>query len=106
MEFDEEFKKEVKEISEDRKDFAESKLNELINGVLVEREGAVYKRPPCKTSIIFFLKTKAKDRGYIERKEFTGADGTPLNDTKNLMEDMSDDELDQEIKKRNITLED
>ena len=28
---------------------------------------------------IFFLKCQAKDRGYIERSEFTGKDGAPLN---------------------------
>ena len=34
--------------------------------------------PPDATSIIFYLKTKAKHRGYIERQEFTGKDGEPL----------------------------
>jgi hypothetical protein len=105
LETDEAFEAAVKEITEDRKDFAESKLNELINGIKVERLGEVYKRPPCKTSIIFFLKTKAKDRGYIERREFTGMDGTPLNSTQNEVAAMSDQELDEEIKKQNLTLE-
>jgi len=27
------------------------------------------------TMIIFYLKTQAKDRGYVERQEVTGADG-------------------------------
>ena len=30
------------------------------------------------TSIIFYLKTQAKHRGYIERKELTGKDGEAL----------------------------
>jgi hypothetical protein len=30
------------------------------------------------TAMIFYLKTQAKERGYIERQEVTGADGTPL----------------------------
>lgn len=30
------------------------------------------------TAIIFFLKTRAKERGYVERQEVTGKDGDPL----------------------------
>ena len=29
-------------------------------------------------SLIFFLKTQGKARGYVERQEMTGADGVPL----------------------------
>ena len=50
------FKKRVMEAYEKRKDFGESKLMERIN------EGNV-------TSLLFFLKTQAKDRGYVERSE-------------------------------------
>ena len=31
-------------------------------------------------AVCFFLKTQAKDRGYVERSEITGADGEPLID--------------------------
>lgn len=47
------------------KDFAESKLYEQISAGNM-------------TAIIFYLKTQAKDRGYIERQEVTGVDGKEL----------------------------
>ena len=53
------------EIREKRTDFVESCMVELIKQM-------------NPTMIIFYLKTQAKDRGYIERHEVTGADGGPL----------------------------
>jgi hypothetical protein len=53
---DEDYKKKVDDISELTIDFAESKLHKQIE------DGNI-------TAIIFFLKTKAKHRGYIERQE-------------------------------------
>jgi hypothetical protein len=55
----------MQDIKEDRTDFVESRMLSRI------KEGS-------DTMIIFYLKTQAKDRGYIERREFTGADGKPL----------------------------
>jgi hypothetical protein len=52
-------------IRERRHDFVENALHKRI------KEGS-------DTAIIFYLKTQAKDRGYIERSELTGADGKPL----------------------------
>ena len=46
-------------------DFAESKLHKKIN------DGDT-------TALIFFLKTRAKRRGYVERMEHTGADGNQI----------------------------
>lgn len=53
---DEEYKAEVESISELALDFAESELYRQI------KEGEV-------TSTIFYLKTKGKKRGYIEKSE-------------------------------------
>ncbi len=61
---DEDFKKEVDSISDIALDFAESQLHKQIQG-------------GNPTSTIFYLKTKGKRRGYVERQEITGADGSP-----------------------------
>jgi len=58
---DPDFAKEVENIEDVALDFAESALHKNIaNGK--------------EASIIFYLKTKGKKRGYIERQEITGAD--------------------------------
>lgn len=64
---DPEYKQQVDDLSNVAIDFAESSLFKQM------KEGNA-------ASIIFYLKTKAKHRGYIERKELTGADGTKLID--------------------------
>lgn len=71
---DEEFKASVDDISNVALDFVESKLFEKINGVSIGKlneKGEVesYKVPPSDTALIFYLKTKGKKRGYIERQE-------------------------------------
>ena len=63
---DEEFAKQVDDISNITLDFAESQLHKQIkNG--------------NTSATIFYLKTKGKKRGYVERQEITGADGMPNN---------------------------
>ena len=47
---------------ESQKDYAEGKLQEQI-------------KAGNMTAIIFYLKTQAKDRGYVERQELAGTDG-------------------------------
>lgn len=56
---------EVIQAREAMKDSAESQLyKNILNGK--------------EASLIFYLKTQAKDRGYIERQEITGAEGGAL----------------------------
>jgi len=66
MNEDEGFAKEVLEIENVALDFAESQLHSQI-------------RNNSTSATIFYLKTKGKKRGYIERQEITGADGMPTN---------------------------
>lgn len=65
MREDEEFKERCQEIENVVLDFAETKLFEMVH------DGN-------PTAVIFLLKTRGKKRGYIERHEITGADGTGL----------------------------
>lgn len=80
------FKAKATEAHEIALDFAETKLFQLINGVkmkssMKDKDGnqlEVYSLPPNTAAVIFFLKTRGKQRGYIERTEVTGKDGEPL----------------------------
>ena len=63
---DEAFAIEVKDIENIALDFAESQLHKQIGA-------------DNTSATIFYLKTKGKNRGYIERQEITGADGMPTN---------------------------
>lgn len=62
---DKDFAKQVHDIENIALDFAESHLHKQIG------EGNT-------SATIFYLKTKGKKRGYIERQEITGADGDNL----------------------------
>ena len=62
---DENYREAVESIADLALDFAESALHKQI------QSGEV-------TSTIFYLKTKGKKRGYIERQEITGADNQPV----------------------------
>ena len=64
---DEEFAKAVKDIDNVVLDFAESQLHKQI-------------KDSNTAATIFYLKTKGKQRGYIERQEVTGPDGEGLYD--------------------------
>lgn len=87
---DSDLKEAVEAQEEANIDFTESKLFSRIEGYehpdvhISNYQGVVTETsltkhyPPDPTSIIFFLKTRAKHRGYIERQEVTGKDGEPL----------------------------
>lgn len=78
---DPEFKKSIEDTQEQAIDFVEGKLFQKVNGVTVRKgvdeetgEDIIYDLPPSDTAIIFFLKTKAKKRGYVERTEVAPVD--------------------------------
>lgn len=74
---DPEFKKQIDDIQEIAIDFVESQLFQQIK----DGNGA---------QTIFYLKTKAKHRGYVERQEVTGKDGgaIEINSFERLPEDI------------------
>lgn len=59
------FKLAVNDVQEVAIDFVEGQLFKLIES-------------SDTAATIFFMKTRAKARGYVERTEFTGADGGPV----------------------------
>jgi len=74
---DEDFARKVKDVENIALDFVESKLFENI-------------RDNKTSETIFYLKTKGKNRGYVERQEITGADGMPTNFQIEIIENTED----------------
>jgi hypothetical protein len=70
----------VNDITEATIDHVEDKLHELIDGVEIYRTNKdgtkrIYGQAPDTGAICFFLKCRAKHRGYVERQEITGPGG-------------------------------
>lgn len=94
---DAKFKKAVDELADKALDIVESKLFERINGYehpedkIFNDNGTaliiptIKHYPPDAASMIFYLKTKGKKRGYIERSEIDINDGV----SKIIFEDAS-----------------
>jgi hypothetical protein len=76
---DKEYESAVEAVGNIPLDFVERKLFDLIEGaqreVMTDKGPIIIKEIPNVTAIIFYLKTKGKKRGYIDRTEITGADG-------------------------------
>jgi hypothetical protein len=69
---DEAFKAAVEECRDEIKDFGESQLLTLMKGIpKLDKHGKItgWISRPDTAAIIFFNKTKNKDRGYVERME-------------------------------------
>ena len=81
LEEDELYKESVNDLSEMAIDFVETALFKKIQGDKHNK--------PDTACILFYLKTKGKKRGYIERQEVTGADGKSIvwNETKTYNEE-------------------
>lgn len=74
---DKEFAKKVEDIQNIALDFAESQLHKQIG------DGNT-------SATIFYLKTKGKGRGFVERQEITGANGMPTNFQIEIIESTED----------------
>jgi transposase-like protein len=83
---DSEFKELVENAKELAIDSVETKLFDLIEA-------------NDTTATIFFLKTRGKNRGYVERQEITGADGKDINPPTIDFSKMTDDDIREFLRK-------
>ena len=80
---DEAYRVQVESLTDLAVDFAESQLFELIKGAHREvstPDGEVIRiqDAPNTSATIFYLKTRGKKRGYVERTELAGVNDAPI----------------------------
>lgn len=103
------FKKAIEEVSEAEKDWVESQMKLMMKGipkieVTIDKDGnernnlVGWHYPPNTALLIFFAKTKMKDRGYDENSDNSNTDNT-LKITHNIIMNTKQDnaELDFDI---------
>jgi hypothetical protein len=83
MNEDEAYRVQVESLTDLAVDFAESQLFELIKGAHREvstPDGEVIRiqDAPNTSATIFYLKTRGKKRGYVERNEIAGVNDAPI----------------------------
>jgi hypothetical protein len=83
MNEDESYRVQVESLTDLAVDFAESQLFELIKGAHREvstPDGEVIRiqDAPNTSATIFYLKTRGKKRGYVERTELAGVNDAPI----------------------------
>jgi len=85
--YDKDFTDKVEDIKNVALDFVESQLFQKIQGVKATVDGkSVFKKEPDTTAIIFYLKTKGKHRGFIEKSEIDHTTkGESINETRKLV---------------------
>ncbi len=78
---DPEFKEAIDEAKDEIKDFGESQLLTLMKGIpKTDKNGQLERwiERPDTAAVIFFNKTRNKDRGYVERTEVVNPLGTQV----------------------------
>ena len=74
------FKEAVNDINNIALDHVEQQLFKKIDGIKITgKDGQQYDIPPSDAAIIFYLKCKGKQRGYIERTEIDMAGSLSIN---------------------------